>query len=100
MRFRVVFDTVAERDLDDIFEYIADRSGIAVASAYTDRIRAYCLAFDTFPHRGTRRDELMPGLRTVGWPRRATIAFTVAGDRILILRILFRGRVAGMSFSE
>ncbi|KAA5599179.1 type II toxin-antitoxin system RelE/ParE family toxin [Blastochloris sulfoviridis] len=94
---RVVFDPIAERDLDDLYEYIADRSGIANATNFTDRLRAYCLSFDTFPHRGTKRDDLMPGLRTVGWHRRATIAFLVEPGRVLILRVLFRGRDPGAS---
>jgi toxin ParE1/3/4 len=40
------------------------------------RIETYCFGLTDFPERGTMRDDLWPGLRTVGFERRATIAFT------------------------
>ncbi|NJL50338.1 MAG: type II toxin-antitoxin system RelE/ParE family toxin [Blastochloris sp.] len=75
-----------------MYDYIRENGSERQARNIVAGIYDYCHGFTTFPHRSTRRDELMPGLRTVGWQRRATIAFTVAGDRILILRILFRER--------
>jgi len=65
---------------------------VATALAYTDRIRRHCLDFKPFPERGTRRDELRAGLRTVGFERRVTIAFTIRNRRVVILRILYAGR--------
>lgn len=52
----------------------------------------YCRAFSTFPHRGTRRDDIRPGLRTVGYRRRATIAFEVTDDTVNILGIYYGGQ--------
>lgn len=40
-------------------------------------IRAYLGGFGSVPHRGTRRDDLMPGLRIVPFKRRTAIAFTI-----------------------
>jgi toxin ParE1/3/4 len=45
-----------------------------------------------FPERGRRRDDLRPGLRIIGFDRWVTIAFHVAGDRIIIDRIFYGGR--------
>jgi plasmid stabilization system protein ParE len=59
---------------------------------FVDRIVDYCLGFAEFPERGTRHDDIAPGLRTVGWRRRATIAFEVTGNTVVILRILYAGR--------
>jgi plasmid stabilization system protein ParE len=38
------------------------------------------------------RDDIRPGLRVVGFERRATIAFRVEDDRVTILRIFHGGR--------
>jgi toxin ParE1/3/4 len=58
----------------------------------------YCLGFATFPERGTRRDDLRPGLRTIGFGRRVTIAFHVSDDRVTIDRILYAGRDLARAF--
>lgn len=36
------------------------------ALAYVQRLRAHRLGFATFPERGTRREDVRPGLRTAG----------------------------------
>jgi toxin ParE1/3/4 len=42
--------------------------------------------------RGIRRDDLRPGLRILGFERRAVIAFHIASEVVTILRILYGGR--------
>ncbi len=42
--------------------------------------------------RGTRRDDIRPGMRVVGFKRRVTIAFHVEADTVVIERILYGGR--------
>jgi toxin ParE1/3/4 len=63
-----------------------------VAERYTAAIVEHCLAFSTFPHRGTRRDDIRPGLRTVGYRRRATIALEVTADTVNILGVYCGGQ--------
>lgn len=92
MTRQVVFSPEAQGDLRDLSLYIAERAGSARALAYLDRIEAACLGLRDFPERGKRRDDLWPGLRTMGFERRATIAFTVAPEAVTILRILYGGR--------
>ena len=46
----------------------------------------------TFPQRGTKRDDLAPGIRIIGFERRATIAFRVEDDTVRIVRIFYGGR--------
>jgi toxin ParE1/3/4 len=46
------------------------------------------------PERGARRDDIRPGLRTIGFERRATIIFQVTESEVLIVRILYGGRDA------
>lgn len=88
----VVFAPEAEDDLLQIYDFIADRANLERAYAYVERIRSYCLAFDAFPERGVRRDELRPGLRIVGFERRVTIAFHITPVLVIIDRILYGGR--------
>ena len=38
------------------------------------------------------RDDLKPGVRSVGFERRVTILFTVTATEVLILRILYGGQ--------
>ena len=73
MKFSVSFRPEAESDVFRLYDYIADEAGPAVAGGYIDRIEAACMALATFPERGTSRDDIRPGLRTVGFERRATI---------------------------
>ena len=47
---------------------------------------------ETFPERGTRRDDIRPGLRTMGFERRATIVFQVRKSEVVIVRVLYGGR--------
>jgi toxin ParE1/3/4 len=90
--YEVVFAPEARDDLLKLYDYISARSGPARARAYADRILAYCLGFETFPERGTRRDDLRPGLRVVGFARRVTIAFHISDGTVTIDRVLYGGR--------
>jgi toxin ParE1/3/4 len=97
---RVVFAESARADLDDIFAWIADHAGLEVALAYTSRIERFCREMTPFPERGTVRNDLRRGLRTIRFERRATIAFTVRGEDVIILRILYAGRSLDLAFDE
>lgn len=91
-QYEVRFHPQARADLMDLYNYIADAAGTGVAGAYIDRIEATCLSLQTFPERGTRREQIRPGLRTIGFERRATIAFLVIENEVLIVRIFHGGR--------
>jgi toxin ParE1/3/4 len=92
VRRKVVFGPEAEADLLDIYDFIAARSGSKTALSYVDRIGTYCRGFADFPERGTRRDDLWPGLCIIGFERRVTIALQVKPDTVRIIRILYGGR--------
>jgi toxin ParE1/3/4 len=88
----VVFAPEALADLRWLYDVIADDGGPTRAQNYTDRIIALCLGLVTFPERGTRRDDLRPGLRITTWRRRITIAFHITPTTVAIDRILYGGR--------
>ncbi|HKH97097.1 MAG TPA: type II toxin-antitoxin system RelE/ParE family toxin [Beijerinckiaceae bacterium] len=90
---KVVFRPAANADLARLYAYIRDQNGgPTVAIGYIRRIRAACERLGDFPDRGTRRDDLARGLPTLGFERRATIAFRVPRDSVQIVRVLYGGR--------
>jgi len=89
---RVLFSPQANNDLRELYLYIAADAGRTRAMAYLARIETYCRGFANFPERGTKRDDLLPGLRVVGFERRVTIAFHVDADTVTFDRILYGGR--------
>jgi toxin ParE1/3/4 len=91
-RRKVVFSPEALGDLISLYDYIVADSGRARAIGYIGRIEAYCAKFDLVAQRGTRRDDIRPGLRLVGFERRVTIAFHVDPTTVTIDRILYGGR--------
>jgi toxin ParE1/3/4 len=91
-KFEVRFRPLAEADLFALYDYIAQQAGNTVAGAYIDRVEAACLALETFPERGTRRDDIRPGIRTMGFERRATIVFRVIENGVVIIRIFYGGQ--------
>ncbi len=89
---RILFRPRAKDDLFSLYRYIAEQSGIDRAGGFVDRIEAACSALRHFPERGTRRDDLGDGIRTIGFERRATIIFRVRADVVEILMIAYAGR--------
>ena len=94
MTYTVVFSGPAEADLFAIYDYIAERAGGAIALRFVESIEAYCLGFAHMPERGTKRDDLRLGLRTVGFRRRAMILFEIdrTARRVVIHGVYYAGR--------
>ena len=76
-QYAVIFMPRAERQLAHLYGYIADQSGEARAENYVGKIVAACHALSTFPERGSKRDDVRPNLRTMGYAKSVTIAFSV-----------------------
>lgn len=72
--------------------YIAQASSERRAADFVDAIVDYCDKLRTFPKRGLKRDDLRPGLRTLGFRRRVTILFEVSQETTTILGIYYGGR--------
>lgn len=92
MPARVVFRPAAKADLLRLYNYIANEAGHQVAGEYLDRIEAACMSLAVFPERGTVHDNLLPGLRIIGFERRASIAFVTEPGVVRILRIFHAGQ--------
>jgi toxin ParE1/3/4 len=89
---RVVFAPEANDQLIELYRYLAERGSVAVATSFTDAIVDWCERLAHFPRRGTKRDDIRPGLRTIGFRRRVTIAFTVGDKTVTILGVYYGGR--------
>jgi len=90
-RRAIVFAPEARDDLLGIYDWIASSSPSAALS-FVERLEAHCLSFDLAAERGTRRDDIRPGLRVVGFERTLTLAFSVDDDTVTFLRIFYAGK--------
>lgn len=92
--YAVVFSPEAEAQLAELYRYIAGQGAPLNAARYTDAIVAYCEGMGTFPHRGTRRDDIRLGLRITNYEGRAVIAFAVDDTalQVFILGVYYGGQ--------
>jgi toxin ParE1/3/4 len=90
--YHVIFSPEAEAHLTGIYSHIAEKASPTIAARFTAAILNYCEGFETFPQRGTKRDDLRPGLRTVGFRRSVTIAFNVTPNEVTIIGIFYGGQ--------
>ena len=92
MIFRVVFSPEAQEQLVELYRYIAEAASPETAARYTAAIVSYCESLRTFPHRGTMRDDVRPGLRVTNYKRRTVIAFHVSDETVFVIGIFYGGR--------
>jgi len=90
--YRVVFAPEAEQQLVTLYRYIAEEASPDIAERFTNAIVEHCEKLENFPNRGTPRDDLRPGLRTMAYRRRVTIAYAVDSDQVAILGIFYGGQ--------
>ena len=77
MTFTVIFAPEAIDRLDAIERYIADAGAPVAGADYVDAIVAFCQSLASLPLRGTRRDDLLSGLRITNYRGNAVVAFVV-----------------------
>jgi plasmid stabilization system protein ParE len=93
--YRVYFMPDAITDIENIYEYIAKRSGFPErAWEYVQKLKLMCRELETFTIRGQLRNDLLAGLRVYPLDRMAVAAFLVDEDEqtVCILNIFYGGR--------
>ncbi|WP_152046664.1 type II toxin-antitoxin system RelE/ParE family toxin [Aureimonas psammosilenae] len=95
----VVFHRAAEKDLDLIYEAIAEDSP-SNAIGFVRRLREHCLRFAHMPHRGQVLAGTNEIVRTTPFEKRAVIAYRVDDDRVTVLRIAYAGRDLRSLFAD
>ncbi len=91
-QYSVVFTPEAAEQLDSLYAYVAVAASPEVALHYTNAIVSYCEGLNTLPHRGTRCDDIRPGLRVTNYRKRAVIAFTVDAQKVSIIGVYCGGQ--------
>lgn len=96
---RVTRTAAAERDFEEIMEWLYDHSP-AVAERLPTALEARLRLLASQPMTGRARDELRPGLRSVVVEYYA-VFFTFTDDEVLVRRIVHTSRdVGAVSFDE
>jgi len=92
--WQVEFTPEAVAHLAAIEEYIISAGAPVSAMRYVDAIVDFCEGLQTFPERGTRRDDLLPGLRITHYQGTCVIAFHVDArrERVSILGVFYGGQ--------
>ena len=92
MTRRLVLSRRAKAQINSLYEYIAREASLEIADRYVDALIERIAGLTQFPHRGTSRDDLRPGLRTVPFRRRITIAYAVKPREVRIIAIAQAGQ--------
>lgn len=92
MTRRLVVTPEAKAQLNGLYEYLAQEASLDIATRYIDAVMARIAGLTDFPHRGTSRRDIRPGLRTVPFRRRLTIAYAVTPKEVRIIGIAGTGQ--------
>ncbi|PZQ64418.1 MAG: plasmid stabilization protein [Phenylobacterium zucineum] len=88
----VVFAPEAEEQLMGLYRYIAAAASPETARRFTSAVVDQCEALSAYPARGAPRDDLRPGLRTLAFRGRITIAYAIEPREVVILGVFYGGR--------
>ncbi len=93
MTYTVILSPRACNQLVELDAYIAHAVSPDIATRYTDAIIDFCYSLGMFPQRGTRRDDIRPGMRITNYRKRIVIAFAVDdGTQQVSILGIFHGR--------
>lgn len=90
--YTIVWRPKARNNLFALYDWIAQRADPETAFDYTSRIEAHVAKLAEFPERGTPRDDLSPGLRTLAYRRRTVIAYRVNENVVEVLGLIHSGQ--------
>jgi toxin ParE1/3/4 len=89
---KVIWREAASADLDALYDWIANLGEPEIALRFTLRIEAACERLTDFPHRGTPREDINPGLRSIPFERTVTIFYLVEKTEVQIVHVLHGAR--------
>ncbi|MCL2466668.1 MAG: type II toxin-antitoxin system RelE/ParE family toxin [Micrococcales bacterium] len=88
----IIYSPRARRHLRDLYLYLAEVADPVTADKFVTAITDHCAALAEFPLRGRARDDIRPGMRTIGFRRRVLIAFDLSDDEVRVLGVFYGGR--------
>ena len=77
MRYRVRYHPAVSEDLRGIARSMLPHSGKRTTARIISELRDVARSLQETPHRGSLRDEIMPGLRAIPAGRSVVVVFTV-----------------------
>lgn len=92
MTRHLVVTPEAKAQLNSLYEYLAREASLDIATRYIDAVMARIAGLTDFSHRGTSRGDIRPGLRTIPFRRRLTIAYAVRPQEVRIIGIARAGQ--------
>jgi toxin ParE1/3/4 len=95
---KVVWEQSARADLLALYDWIADQADPDTAYRYTARIEGFVETLRGFPNRGTPRDQVSRGLRSITFERKYIICYRVDGSEVIVLRIIHGARDFAKTF--
>jgi toxin ParE1/3/4 len=81
----------ADKDLEDIFDYTADKFGVTQAVAYVESFDEIFNLLAQNPKMGRERSEIRPELRSFA-KESHVVFYRILKDRIRIIRVLHASR--------
>lgn len=90
-QYAIVWRPKARADILALYDWIAEQAGPLTAFEYTSKIEIHTEKLANFPDRGTPRNDLGTGLRTMPYQRRTVIAYRVMEEAVEILRVVHGG---------
>ena len=92
MNHAVIFSPEAKEQLLSLYRYIEAAASPEIAERHTSSIITHCESLKNFPMRGTRREDVRPGLRVTYYKKRTVIAFAVDDKQVSIIGIYYGGQ--------
>jgi plasmid stabilization system protein ParE len=89
---RLVVMPEAKAQLNSLYENLAREASLDIATRYIDAVMVRIAGLADFPHRGTSRGDIRPGLRTIPFRRRLTIAYAVTPEEVRVIGIARAGQ--------
>ena len=87
MRYRVTRHPLVDRDIARIAAFLLEFTTLRSVADEIARLDSDASTLGENPHRGTRRDDILPGLRAIPSAEKGVIAFDVNEDT-RVVRIL------------
>lgn len=97
---KVVWLERADLDLDAIYQWVADRSDPETALGFVLQIEEAAERLADFPNRGSPRNAIKEGLRSIPHARSVSIFYTVQLDQVRIVRVIHARRDLNAAFEE
>lgn len=92
MTRRVIFSPRSLRQLHSMYAWTSSTGSPDRAERFASGLLDFCDSLSVFPFIGTARDDILVGLRTIGFRHRVIIAFLVTEQYVEVHGIYYGGR--------